>query len=109
MDPKYYSKYDRDTTKSEHRKNRGSQHTSHSTSSHLLPTSYSNSISNKLIIDKSCSSLLQNRQKTNISIHKNDKKPHQSKKPNDLIRNKKIQIQNQISETKSGKNRVIRI
>ena len=108
MDPKYYSKYDRDTTKSEHRKIRG-QLTPLSTSSHLLPSpSHSNSNSNKLIIDKSCS-LHQNRQKTNISIHKNDKKPHQSKSPNDLIGNKTFLIRNQISKTKSGKNRVIRI
>ena len=107
MDPKHYSKYDRDTTKWKS-KNRG-QLTPLSNSAHLLPAqSHSNSNSNKLIIDKSCS-LLQNRQKTNISIHKNVKKPHQGKGPNGLITNKKILIRNQISEDKSGKNRVFRI
>ena len=82
MDPKHYSKYDRDTTKWKS-KNRG-QLTPLSNSAHLLPEqSHSNSNSNKLIIDKSCS-LLQNRQKTNISIHKNVKKPHQGKSANDF-------------------------
>ena len=88
MDPKHYSKYDRDTTKWKS-KNRG-QLTPLSNSAHLLPAqSHSNSNSNKLIIDKSCS-LLQNRQKTNISIHKNVKKPHQGKGPNGLITNKRL-------------------
>ena len=53
--------------------------------------------------------MLQNRQKTNISIRKNDKKPHQGKSANDLIKNKTSLIRNQISENKSGKNRVFRI
>ena len=87
MDPKHYSKYDGDTAKLKS-KSRG-QLTLLSTSTHLLPSpqSHSNSNSNKLIIDKSCS-MLQNRQKTNISIRKNDKKPHQGKSANDLIKNK---------------------
>ena len=108
MDPKHYSKYDGDTAKLKS-KSRG-QLTLLSTSTHLLPSpqSHSNSNSNKLIIDKSCS-MLQNRQKTNISIRKNDKKPHQGKTANDLIKNKTSLIRNQISENKSGKNRVIRV
>ena len=107
MDPKHYSKYDGDTAKLKS-KSRG-QLTLLSTSTHLLPPqSHSNSNSNKLIIDKSCS-MLQNRQKTNISIRKNDKKPHQGKSANDLIKNKTSLIRNQISENKSGKNRVFRI
>ena len=108
MDPKHYSKYDGDTAKLKS-KSRG-QLTLLSTSTHLLPSpqSHSNSNSNKLIIDKSCS-MLQNRQKTNISIRKNDKKPHQGKSANDLIKNKTSLIRNQISENKSGKNRVFRI
>ena len=107
MDPKHYSKYDGDTAKLKS-KSRG-QLTLLSTSTHLLPPqSHSNSNSNKLIIDKSCS-LLQNRQKTNISIRKNDKKPHQGKSANDLIKNKTSLIRKQISENKSGKIRVFRI
>ena len=107
MDPKHYSKYDGDTAKLKS-KSRG-QLTLLSTSTHLLPSqSHSNSNSNKLIIDKSCS-MLRNRQKTNISIRKNDKKPHQGKSANDLIKNKTSLIRNQISENKSGKNRVFRI
>ena len=107
MDPKHHSKYDGDTAKLKS-KSRG-QLTLLSTSTHLLPSqSHSNSNSNKLIIDKSCS-MLQNRQKTNISIRKNYKKPHQGKSANDLIKNKTSLIRNQISENKSGKNRVFRI
>ena len=107
MDPKHHSKYDGDTAKLKS-KSRG-QLTLLSTSTHLLPPqSHSNSNSNKLIIDKSCS-MLQNRQKTNISIRKNDKKPHQGKSANDLIKNKTSLIRNQISENKSGENRVIRV
>ena len=108
MDPKHYSKYDRDTTKWKS-KNRG-QLASLSKSTHLLPPqSHSNANSNKLItIDKSCVGL-QNRQKTNNSIHKNVKKPHQGKVAKDLINDKTSLIRNQISKNKSGDNRVFRI